>query len=84
MSDDFSSDVDLLPVEKESPVDEVTDGEDCARAVLKKVVSEAKEELHTETEWVIGLKQSLAAVVAFARIDVQKEMEDPMNVREID
>ena len=57
-----------------------SEGGDDVHRVLKTAIQRAHEELREEAEWVMGLKESLAAVVAFARIDIMKEMEDPLNV----
>ena len=55
-------------------------GEDGTDGIVETVILNAQEELRKEAEWVMGLKESLAAVVAFARIDILKELEDPLQV----
>ena len=55
-------------------------GEDGTDGIVETVILNAQQELRKETEWVMGLKESLAAVVAFARIDILKELEDPLHV----
>jgi hypothetical protein len=69
-------------VDKTLPVKEEVDSKglvahDLSEAVVKMAHSELLDELH----WVHDLKQSLAAVVAFARIEAAKELRDPIKVR---
>ena len=77
----------LPPTESSVDIPEYKPGigdEDGTDGLLETVILKAQEELRKEAEWVMGLKESLAAAVAFARIDVLKELENPLLVSQTD
>ena len=52
-----------------------------ARYLVDHVIQQSRQELLVEVQWLLGLKVSLASVIAFARYDIYKEIQDPIKVR---